>query len=268
MNTKNRTLDAVVKEYDLTKTIVNEDLSGWDYRTVNGKLTAQRQAADELVKIRQQYNALLKSVTSIVFVYGGSADRRQEFTNHVEFLNNVPVYNTDSLYARLASSTEANLGKNREINAHSVSLITGEMTTLGKELGLDSYYPPRLSTPVPVATPKDTVAAVRDLVRTSSGDEMAALYFNDVIIKNAFNSGFNKPSLAVVVFCASKYEAQALSSRVLSPYLNKVLDLDTTDISAGFVSNLLLDAKKQIASESEAEAEGKVRKVRVAKQKE
>ena len=117
MNVKNTALEEVLTKYQKTKRLAEEDLSGWDHRTVNGKISAKRAAQDELAKVEQQYTDLLKSQTSVVCVYGGTQDSQKEFIKHVDSLGNVPVYNTSAMYSLLSLSVDANLSKSREITA-------------------------------------------------------------------------------------------------------------------------------------------------------
>ena len=124
--------------------------------------------------------------------------------------------------------------------------LTSEMTNLGKKLNLNSLLPPRLTTSVMCPTFDDTVKNVRSLIRSTAGDELAVPYYENAIIKDAFDREFNKPVLSVVIMCEDENEAIGLASRIINRNVNKIVDLSKTNVSFGFVEDYFAATKKVV----------------------
>jgi hypothetical protein len=243
MNVKDIVLDELVKSFELQNKLANEDLSGWDKRTLNGKITAKRIAKDEVGKIELQYYKELISRSAPVFIYGTNPESIIKFTSVCKEFN-VPVYNTNTLYDRLAVPVEANLGNRREFNSHSILMLVSEMAALGKELGMEYIQAPKMTGVCICETATETVTQVRNVIRNSeTGDNLSKNYLEKTILKDALTNGFNKPSLAVVIVTASKEEAEGLSRGFLSG-TGTAIDLSEATITNGLVSALVQKVKK------------------------
>lgn len=244
MNIKDVVLDDLVKGFELQTKLANEDLSGWDKRTLNGKITAKRAAADAAAILKAEYNHQLACRSGTLFVYGKNGIPKEFYAACKEF--NVPVYTTDLLYNRLSEPVERNLGNRREFNAHSVSMLVSEMAVVGKELGLEYIQSPKLTGVTICEKATDTLDYVRKIVRNSeTGDSLAKSYLMANIFKDSLAAGFNKPTFAVAVVCGNKEEAEGLSKNFLSDN-NLVVDLADVTVTNGFVSGLIQKVKKTV----------------------
>jgi hypothetical protein len=245
MNVKDTVLDELVKNHEIQSKLANEDLSGWDVRTLNSKITGKRIAADEAKKVELEYKKQVTSRSGTVFVYGGTTEVLNKFLEAVKELN-VPTYNTDYVYVRLAKPVEANIGNRREYNSHSILMLVSEMAVLGKELGVEYINAPKLTGMSICGTFDDTVREVRKSIRNSeTGDNLTKIYFETAILRDALANGFNKPSLAVVIVCSSKEEAENLSKNFLNGN-STVVDLNDVTVTNGYVSGLIQKLKKSV----------------------
>lgn len=243
MNVKDIVLDELVKNWELQDGLANEDLSGWDKRTLNGKITAKRIAQDEVKKTELQYYKELTSRSAPVFIYGANVENTVKFTNICKEFN-VPVYSTNTLYSRLSRPVEINLGNRREFNSHSILMLVSEMAVVGKELGMEYIQAPKMTGLARCETEEDVVTQVRNVIRNSeTGDKLSKNYLEKTILTDALKNGFNKPSLAVVIVTSSKEEAESLSRGFLSG-TGTAIDLSEATITNGLVSALVQKVKK------------------------
>jgi hypothetical protein len=245
MNVKDTLLDELIKNHEMQNKLAHEDLSGWDPRTINSKITSKRIAADEAKKLESEYKKQVTSRSGVVFVYNGTSESLKAFRKFCKELN-LTHYDTSSLYTRLAKPVEANLGNRREFNSHSILMLVSEMAVVGKELGVEYINAPKLKGIAICKDFNETVNEVRKCIRNSeTGDNLAKMYFETTVLNDSLNNGFNKPSLALVVFCSSKEEAEALSKDFLNNN-SALVDLNEVDLTNGYIFDLTQKLKKTV----------------------
>lgn len=225
----NQHLTEILNQLSEHLAIVNQDISGWDPRTLSGKVLQKRQAEDEVASLTKAYKNLVGNHVMKVFLKGPRAAAFAEFAAK----NGQIVADGSELYTILAKEVDATMDRNlRVFGAHQTIQLVRTMASYGQDAGYRSLPMPKYeANDLDHKCPEfvDTVAKVRQGVRASSGDDLNKLHLEKSVIDTCLKTKAAGNVIPVILTNLSDAEVEGLT-KTLFPG-STVLTVDATEES-------------------------------------
>ncbi len=218
--------------------------------TRSGNVAAQRQAAEELVKLESRYAEYLKSAAVAAIIRAETPALAQQFLEGATEESEDPpvVLDASEMYVRIANAVAPAVGDSRQFSAGKVGMAIDEMAAIGRELSLTSLAAPRWQYDVMVPTFADLVDVIRTAVRASTdGDELNRLYLRSRAYKRALDLGYVSAIVPVMVTGATPEETPMLTDKLFTA--STVIDVTS---AKGVTRETVLSALKAMVKAAKA----------------
>ncbi|WNM70292.1 hypothetical protein [Myxococcus phage Mx1] len=217
-------LKEIVKKLKEAQKCIDEDLSGWDPRTITGKRNQQQQARDEIDSLKKKYTDELPGHVFLVFVKG---------TQPASFLGlarqeGALVGDASEIYRTFAEGVRETQDKSQpSFSAFQSIRLVREMSSYAYDNMIRSMPLPSVSIgDLDTLTPslEDVVAVVRRSIRATSADDLNAFHLKKVLTEQGIQDGNDKKTIPVIIVNASDEEIQGLKEGLFPGAQSLVVD--------------------------------------------
>lgn len=214
INQVNPRLKEMMEKYEEAQKIVNEDLSGWDPRTLPGKVLSKREAEDTSKQFKDSYKNLV--VNSFVKVFVGGS-RAAEFQKYIHDNNGLSV-NGYSFYESFAKSVEPSLDpKERNFTGTQIVLLINLLQRWMERNAIGSIATPQLNA-IEMSEPnpdlESLVNRVRQSIEYGNGTEILRKDLENRIYDLTLERKYVTTVVPVVLVGLTKKETSDLSKNL------------------------------------------------------
>jgi hypothetical protein len=235
----------LLEEIELTENVANEDIAGWDPRTVIGKQMSKNQAATRLDVLRDQYRQALAEA-AVGILLDASPDLQQEYAAFAEDEAGTITVDANEMYLQIGKRVFPSIGRDKLFTATQSALMFETI----EEIAVHVQAP--LTLTAPVGTPHNSIVQneqecanlIRDTIRKAIGDGLLKLYIEKQVIEKALAVRYNSNVVPVVVVNATPAEVVGLEKAL---FMGRNFPVKLTgNVSKESVLKSLRQIKKQI----------------------
>lgn len=242
---KNPNTETVLNKLDHAERMALLDPADPKYsKTRSGIETAVAQAKLEVVGLRIKYaEAVLNSGVAIFL--SGPENRTEEFCKLISELGEAVVVDANEVYNYISRPLEATLSSTRTFTSEVASVLISQVAATARLVGVGLNRPIRADTQKHVATYKDLVNHVRDIVRSELGDVLAAAYLKTVVGREALKIRYMVDVSPVIVLNATAEEVVGLGHAFGKG--QATVELKEEDkVDSEFVGKVFANVQKQL----------------------
>lgn len=173
MTTEVNELNRALKLFLETKELSELNLDTVPSSVRPGRESQKREAASALETIKKDYGVALQKAAFGLAVQGPGA---AEFVKLCQEETDLLTVDAGVLYKRIADRVGPTMGDGRRFGVSQFSLVIQELRAIGQELNIDSMPSPSWSEPVDVSGEEGLLNHVRNMVDSSVGVDLLALY--------------------------------------------------------------------------------------------
>lgn len=216
LNEENPRLKEMMERYAEAEKTVNEDLSGWDPRTLPGKILYKREAEDTVKQIKDSYKGLVRNSFVKVFVDGAKA---QDFKKYIEDNKGLAV-NGNTFYEDFAKVVEPSLDtKDRNFTGTQVVLLINLLQRWMERNAIGSIASPQLDAmemTEPNPDLKSLTNRVRQAIERQNGTALLQRELENRIYELTLQKKYTTTVIPVVVVGLTKNETSDLSKNLFT----------------------------------------------------
>lgn len=204
-----RTLENILTEYKRAEEVSKRNLDTVSPSTRPAHEAAVRKAKSELPQLRVEYLTAISKSAYGFFVDGDQAkvDKFVEIARE----NGAFLVDADAIFRELAKRVQPSLGGRKEFSVTQVSLLDYALRELVEATGYEGKLNRISISEVRVTSNEEQlVKYIRELVARTNGSTPSAVYAQSEIVRQAFEAGFTKRNLVVVVKNATQLDRAAL----------------------------------------------------------
>lgn len=249
MNEIKQKLSKLLSEIEQSQRFADEDLSGWDPRTVGGAMIRKREAQEKLKQLKAAYSEAISGTFFKVFVSG---PRAAEFAKATDAQAAI-VVDCSELYSKFADSVEPTLDRNqRQFTATQISVLIRVIQNFMTEHAVPSVQMPKLD-PLEMdtvtATKQDLLEKVRKSVRNTNGDKLLLVDLTARILEQALSKKIANTVTPIILTGLSPDELQSVPAKLFPLQANCLIeaneDSEDEEIVEKINKQIFLVFKKQ-----------------------
>jgi hypothetical protein len=239
------TLEEILKRLDSAQKMANIDPDDPVYtKTRAGIEVAVRQAKEDLVRLRRDYERKVLETGVAIFLYG-PADKAKVFGQLVSEMGEAVVIDASEIYTNIAKRIEPSLGHGRQLTAEHISMLHAALMEVAREVGVHLTRPAKLTRMEIIPDFESLVAYVRDELRGNFGDEMNAAYLQLALGREGLKIRYMGSTSPVIILNAVPDEAVGLGQAFGKGRANIEIGTDDT-IDKEYIVKTFKNVQKQI----------------------
>lgn len=226
--------------------IVNEDLAGWDSRTVIGKHMGQRMAADRLTGLKEQYRKVI-STSALAILPSGTPEQQAEFANLAETEADTVTVDASEMYMVIAKNVYPSVGRDQLFTPAQSGLMFQAVEDIAIKVGAPTALTYPIGTPIEtvVRSVEETANLIRATIRKAIKDSLNVLYIEKQAVQKAMAARYNNETVPVVVINTTAEEAEGLTTALFTGR-NVTVEL-SGNVTPESTTKTLLAAKKKLS---------------------
>lgn len=218
-----RSIDKIINDINVCQQHAATQLDAIHPSVRPGFEMAAREARENLVRLRQEYEQRIFS-QAVAFFLAGDKEKVARFVELAHKLGNVFIANGSAVYEQLADRVEPTLGASREFSVNQLHEVILGIREIAVNAGLRGELPaPRLHNLRAVQTRDELVFYIHELVASAMGESLNTIFVSQKLIDEALARRFDGQVLAAVVVNTTPVVAAALAQ----PFSTK------TDVTIG-----------------------------------
>jgi len=240
-------LEAALEKYVNAQALSELNLDEVPRNVRPGKEAQKREAADSLDDLRSSYGEALRKATFGISVTGPGAE---EFVKRATEEAEVLVVDSNALYQRIADRVAPTVGGSGEFGVSQYSVVIQELRNVGGELNVTSMPAPKWAEPVNVGGYKDLVAHVANMVSSSVGLDLVALYMTRQVLDKALKAKVNRNTVPVVVTGLTEGREPEFLTKTFQKGRNVVVRTTSKEeVTTEYVLEVFNNVKKQLKTQ-------------------
>lgn len=235
-------LETALKQVVETQRLADTVLDDVPRNVRSGREAQMREAQAQLEGVKDAYGEVLrKSLVVIACTGTGTDDFSRLSVEEADAL----VVDGDEFYKRIVDRVEPSMSNNGEFGVSQYSTLIQELRSIGMEMNVVSMPSPKWSEPVAVNNHDGLLQHVRQMVESTVGVDLQALYVGRQITRAALKAGSDRNTVPVVVTGVPRSTATQLLTKLSHEGRNALVDAPEV-VTKEFVLEIFNKIKKQL----------------------